>query len=92
MYKRQGDYIPVVASVALGEDGGFYNVNADMVAGHIAAAIGAHKVVFLTDVDGPVSYTHLSRKPCSSSARPSRAIFTMRSHSSATGRPYTSAS
>ena len=47
-----GDYIPVVASVALGEDGGFYNVNADMVAGHIAAAIGAHKVVFLTDVDG----------------------------------------
>ena len=43
---------PVVASVALGEDGGFYNVNADMVAGHIAAAIGAHKVVFLTDVDG----------------------------------------
>ena len=37
---------------ALGEDGGFYNVNADMVAGHIAAAIGAHKVVFLTDVDG----------------------------------------
>ena len=46
------DYIPVVASVALGEDGGFYNVNADMVAGHIAAAIGAHKVVFLTDVDG----------------------------------------
>ena len=46
------DYIPVIASVALGEDGGFYNVNADMGAGHIAAAIGAHKAVFLTDVDG----------------------------------------
>lgn len=46
------DYIPVIASVALGEDGGFYNVNADMVAGHIAAAIGAHKAIFLTDVDG----------------------------------------
>ena len=46
------DYIPVVASIALGEDGGCYNVNADMVAGHIAAAIGAHKVIFLTDVDG----------------------------------------
>lgn len=46
------DYIPVIASVALGEDRGFYNVNADMVAGHIAAAIGAHKAVFLTDVDG----------------------------------------
>lgn len=46
------DYIPVVASIAIGEDGGCYNVNADVVAGHIAAAIGAHKVVFLTDVDG----------------------------------------
>lgn len=46
------DYIPVVASIAVGEDGGCFNVNADLVAGHIAAAIGAHKVVFLTDVDG----------------------------------------
>ena len=46
------DYIPVVATVAMGEDGGCYNVNADVAAGHIAAAIGAHKVVFLTDVDG----------------------------------------
>ena len=32
--------------------GGFFNVNADVVAGHVAAAIGAHKVFFLTDVDG----------------------------------------
>lgn len=46
------DYIPVVASIAMGEDGGCYNVNADVAAGHIAAAIGAHKVMFLTDVDG----------------------------------------
>lgn len=46
------DYIPVVASIALGEDGGFFNVNADSVAGEIAAAIGAHKIIFLTDVDG----------------------------------------
>lgn len=46
------DYIPVVASLAMGEDGGCYNVNADSVAGAIAAAIGAHKVIFLTDVDG----------------------------------------
>ncbi len=45
-------YIPVIASVALGEDGGFYNVNADMAAGHVAAALGAHKAIFLTDVDG----------------------------------------
>ena len=46
------DYIPVIATVAIGEDGGCYNVNADVAAGHIAAAIGAHKVFFLTDVDG----------------------------------------
>ncbi len=46
------DYIPVIASVAIGEDEGCYNVNADNAAGHIAAAIGAHKVIFLTDVDG----------------------------------------
>lgn len=46
------DYIPVVAGVALGEDGGYYNINADTVAGSIAAALGAHKVIFLTDVDG----------------------------------------
>ncbi|MDR0513784.1 MAG: acetylglutamate kinase [Coriobacteriaceae bacterium] len=46
------DYIPVVASLAMGEDGGYFNVNADLVAGEIAAAIGAHKIIFLTDVDG----------------------------------------
>ena len=48
------DYIPVIASIGIGEDpgSGFFNVNADVVAGHVAAAIGAHKVVFLTDVDG----------------------------------------
>ena len=48
------DYIPVLASVGIGEEpgSGFFNVNADVVAGHVAAAIGAHKVFFLTDVDG----------------------------------------
>jgi len=46
------DYIPVVATVASGEDGGAYNVNADLAAGSIAAAIGAQKIIFLTDVDG----------------------------------------
>ncbi|MDR1358707.1 MAG: acetylglutamate kinase [Coriobacteriales bacterium] len=48
----EADYIPVIASVAVGADGASYNINADLVAGAIAAAIGAHKVVFLTDVDG----------------------------------------
>ena len=46
------DYIPIIASIAIGEDGGCYNVNADIAAGHIAAAIGAHKIIFLTDVEG----------------------------------------
>ena len=46
------DYIPVIASVAIGNDGGYCNVNADVVAGQIAAAAEATKVLFLTDVDG----------------------------------------
>lgn len=45
-------FIPVVASVGYGEDGGSYNINADLVAGNLAAALGSEKVVFLTDVDG----------------------------------------
>ncbi len=47
------DYIPVIASIAISEDSKtFYNINADSAAGAVAAAIGAHKVVFLSDVDG----------------------------------------
>ena len=46
------DYIPVIATVAIGNDGGYCNVNADVVAGQIAAATGAAKILFLTDVDG----------------------------------------
>ena len=46
------DYIPVIASVAIGNDGGYCNVNADVVAGEVAAALEATKVLFLTDVDG----------------------------------------
>lgn len=45
-------FIPVIASVGAGDDGGSFNINADMVAGEIAAALGAGKVIFLTDVDG----------------------------------------
>jgi len=46
------DYIPVVASSASDRDGNAYNVNADEAAGKVAAALGAHKAIFLTDVDG----------------------------------------
>lgn len=45
-------FIPVIATVGSGEDGGSYNINADTVAGEIAAALDAEKVIFLTDVDG----------------------------------------
>ena len=47
----KADYIPVIATVGYGEDGDF-NINADTVAGEIAAAVGAQKIVFITDVDG----------------------------------------
>ncbi len=46
------DFIPVVATVGVGEDGVSYNINADKVAGEIAAALKADKIIFLTDVDG----------------------------------------
>jgi acetylglutamate kinase len=46
------DYIPVVASAAADVQGNSYNVNADAAAGKVAAAIRAHKAIFLTDVPG----------------------------------------
>ncbi len=45
-------YIPVISSVAIGEDGESYNVNADHAAGAIAAALCAEKLIVLTDVPG----------------------------------------
>ncbi len=46
------DYIPVIASVGADREGNSYNVNADEAAGAVAGALGAHKVIFLTDVPG----------------------------------------
>ncbi|HEU4392163.1 MAG TPA: acetylglutamate kinase [Solirubrobacterales bacterium] len=46
------DYIPVIASSASDRDGQSYNVNADEAAGKVAAALGAQKAIFLTDVEG----------------------------------------
>jgi acetylglutamate kinase len=46
------DYIPVVASVGADREGRSYNVNADEAAGAVASALGAYKVIFLTDVEG----------------------------------------
>jgi acetylglutamate kinase len=46
------DYIPVIASVGADAEGNSYNVNADAAASAVAAALGATKVIFLTDVEG----------------------------------------
>jgi acetylglutamate kinase len=45
-------YIPVVSSVAADESGQAYNINADTVAGEIAAALGAEKLILMTDTPG----------------------------------------
>jgi acetylglutamate kinase len=50
--ERLSDFVPVVASVGVDADGQSYNINADTVAGRLAAALGARKVIFLTDVEG----------------------------------------
>ncbi len=46
------DYIPVIASVGADREGNSYNVNADEAAGAVARALGAYKIMFLTDVAG----------------------------------------
>ena len=46
------DYIPVIASVGADSDGRSHNINADEAASAVAVALGAYKVIFLTDVAG----------------------------------------
>ena len=46
------EYIPVIAPVGIGSDGMAYNINADTVAGEIASAMKAEKLILLTDVEG----------------------------------------
>jgi len=46
------EYIPVVAPIGVGPGGESYNINADTVAGELAAALKAEKLIFLTDIDG----------------------------------------
>ncbi len=48
----ESGYIPIVSSVASDETGQAYNINADTVAGEIAAALGAEKLILLTDTKG----------------------------------------
>lgn len=49
---KREDFIPVIAPVGVGDDGRAYNINADLVAGAIAGALHAEKLILLTDVEG----------------------------------------
>ena len=48
----RSDFIPVIAPIGLGEDGQTYNINADTVAGAVAIAAQASRLLLLTDVEG----------------------------------------
>jgi len=48
----EGGITPVISTIGCGRDGQSYNINADTVAGEIAAALGADKLLMLTDVEG----------------------------------------
>ena len=52
-------YVPVISPVGLGEDGLSYNINADAVAAEVATAIGASKLIYLTDVAGILRHGEL---------------------------------
>ncbi len=48
----EGDFIPVIAPIGVGNDGFSYNINADLVAGSIAEALKAEKLILLTNTPG----------------------------------------
>jgi acetylglutamate kinase len=48
----QGNFIPVIAPIGVGEDGRSYNINADLVAGKMAEVLGAEKLILLTNTAG----------------------------------------
>lgn len=48
----RSDFIPVIAPVGVGSQGETYNINADLVAGEVAEALRAEKLILLTDVEG----------------------------------------
>jgi acetylglutamate kinase len=52
------NFIPVIAPVGVGEEGETYNINADLVAGKIASALKAQKLILLTDVEGVMDEKH----------------------------------
>ena len=48
----RGGFIPVIAPIGVGDGGVSYNINADLVAGKIAQALGAEKLMLLTNTSG----------------------------------------
>ena len=48
----QGNFIPVIAPIGVGEEGQSYNINADLVAGKLAEVLGAEKLIILTNTAG----------------------------------------
>jgi acetylglutamate kinase len=48
----ENQFIPVIAPVGVGKDNETYNINADLVAGHVASSLRAKKLILLTDVEG----------------------------------------
>lgn len=48
----QGNFIPVIAPIGVGEDGQSYNINADLVAGKLAEVLNAEKLIMLTNTAG----------------------------------------
>jgi acetylglutamate kinase len=49
---KEAGYLPVIAPVGVGPEGECYNINADLVAGRVAAALNAEKLILLTDTPG----------------------------------------
>ena len=60
----------MVSTIGADATGQAYNINADTVAGAIAEALGAEKLVYLTDVAGPAARRRRSRHRCISHDRP----------------------
>lgn len=54
----EANFIPVIAPVGVGENGESYNINADLVAGKIAEALQAEKLILLTDIEGIKDKSH----------------------------------
>ncbi|MHB8626848.1 MAG: acetylglutamate kinase [Aggregatilineales bacterium] len=63
------DVVPVIAPLGVGTDGGFFNVNADQAAGAIAAALGAERVTFVTNVPGVLADGHAIERLSQADAR-----------------------